>query len=243
MKKQPVILLDDGGVMNDNLLRGEQWPLLVGEFFAPRLGRTIAAWAEVNRIVIQRILEPVNWSQRVQASSGYAAIERTYWIDWLGGMMQLLGMSLPDEDECVALAQQAESYIIPRVHTAFPGAIEAIQQLHTEGYTLHTASGESSIHLAYYLEGMGVRSCFGRLYGSDLLNTFKEGSEYYTRLFADLQIAPGDALIVDDSLRALSWASELGANTVCVGTTRETSNGIMHISSLTELPGLLQQMA
>ncbi len=39
MAAKPVILLDDGGVMNDNRLRGEQWQRLVGEFFAPRLGQ------------------------------------------------------------------------------------------------------------------------------------------------------------------------------------------------------------
>ncbi len=243
MTTRSVILLDDGGVMNDNQLRGEQWPFLVGEFFAPRLGGTITAWAEANRIVIQHILEPTNWSRRVQASTDYASIERTYWVDWLSEMGQLVGITLPLEEECVKLAQKAETCIIPRVRSAFPGAIETIRQLHTEGYTLHTASGESSIHLTHYLEGMGVRNCFGRLYGSDLLKTFKEGPEYYTRLFTDLQIAPGDALIVDDSPRALRWASELGASTVCVGAARETGNGTMHISSLAELPTLLQQMA
>lgn len=243
MITRPIILLDDGGVMNDNRLRGEQWPFLVGEFFTPRLGGTNIAWADANRIVIQRILEPANWFQRVRTSSDYASFERTYWLDWLSYMGQLVGITLPYEEECVKLAQQAESYIIPRVHSAFPGAIEAIQQLHTEGYTLHTASGESSVHLAHYLEGMGVRDCFGRLYGSDLLNSFKEGPEYYTRLFADLQIAPGDALIVDDSPRALTWAKEIGARTVLVGATQETGNGMMHISNLAELPTLLQQIA
>ncbi|MEO8972240.1 MAG: hypothetical protein ABI406_11655 [Ktedonobacteraceae bacterium] len=78
--------------------------------------------------------------------------------------------------------------------------------------------------------------------GSDLLQLFKEVPEYYSRLFADLQIAPAEALIVDDSIGALSWTSELGANTVCVGAARETSNGTMSISSLAELPTLLQQM-
>jgi hypothetical protein len=31
-----VILIDDGGVMNDNDLRGHQWKGLCGQFFAPR---------------------------------------------------------------------------------------------------------------------------------------------------------------------------------------------------------------
>lgn len=243
MTPRPVILLDDGGVMNNNQLRGEQWPPLVGEFFAPRLGGTVSAWAEANRVVVQRLLEPTSWLQRLQASSGYASFERTYWNDWLSAMGQLVEITLPLEEECIRLAQQAEVFIIPRIRSAFPGVIEAIQQLHAEDYILHTASGESSVHLAHYLEGMGVRDCFGRLYGSDLLNTFKEGPEYYRQLFSDLQIVPGDALIVDDSPRALAWASKLGARTVLVGDAQKMGNGAMHIHNLAELPALLQQIS
>ena len=156
-------------------------------------------------------------------------------------MAQLVGVLLPLEKECILLAQQAENYIIPRVHSAFPGASHAIQRLHIEGYILHTASAESSVHLTLYLEGMGVRHCFGRLYGSDLLNIFKEGPAYYARLFADLQIAPGEALIVDDSPRALAWARSLGAHTVLVGATGETDSRTLHINSVAELPALLQE--
>jgi len=87
-----------------------------------------------------------------------------------------------------------------------------------------------------------VRDCFERLYGADLLDTLKEGPEYYTRLFADLQIVPGDACIVDDNPRVLVWASELGARTVLVGVEREISNAMLHIRSLAELPALLQQI-
>jgi HAD superfamily hydrolase (TIGR01509 family) len=240
MAQRAVILLDDGGVMNDNLVRGEQWPFLVGEFFAPRLGGTITAWAQANRIVSQHILAPANWLRRIQASTDYRRFEYVYWLDWLCGMGQIVGVSLPPEKECVQLAQQAENYVIPHVRSAFPGAVQAIEQLHKDGYTLHTASGESSVHLTHYLDGMGVRHCFGRLYGADLLNTFKEGTEYYTRLFADLQIVPGDALIVDDSPRALTWARSLGARTVLVaGGAEEADNGMMHIRSLAELPALL----
>jgi HAD superfamily hydrolase (TIGR01509 family) len=241
MTTRPVILLDDGGVMNDNQLRGEQWPSLVGEFFAPRLGGTIPAWAEANRIIIQRILEPTSWLRRVQASADYASFEQRYWLDWLGDMAQFVGVPLPPENECILLAQQAEKYIIPRVRSAFPGASDAIQELYTEGYILHTASAESSIHLMLYLEGMGVRHCFERLYGSDLLNAFKDGPAYYARLFADLQIAPGDALIVDDSPHALAWARSLGAHTILVGTKGEADNRTLHINSLAELPAFLQR--
>lgn len=89
---------------------------------------------------------------------------------------------------------------------------------------------------------MRVRDCFGRLYGPDLIETLKEGPEYYERIFADLGIAAADALVVDDSPRATRWARQVGAQTVLVGDSSPLRTGTtVHIGSLVELPALLQQ--
>lgn len=243
MTARPVILIDDGGVMNDNRVRGPQWQRLVGEFFTPLLGGTPAAWAEANYIVSTRFFEPANWRTRVKAAPDYQSFVRVYWHDWIIYMCQLVGVSPPSEDKSIELAQQAEAYITCRVHSDFPGAIDAIRQLHAQGYTLHTASGEPSANLQGYLEAMGVRACFGHLYGPDLLNTLKEGPEYHARLFADAQIAPEEALVVDDSPRVLAWARELGATVVLVSAEKETTDGMMRIGSLAELPEFIHRLA
>jgi HAD superfamily hydrolase (TIGR01509 family) len=120
---------------------------------------------------------------------------------------------------------------------------DTIRILHRRGYSLHTASGEPSLDLEGYLHAMGVRGCFGRLYGPDLIDTLKEGPAYYECIFADLGIAAADALVVDDSPRAIQWAMQVGARTVLVGDSslpqRRTS---LHIASLVELPALLQRL-
>lgn len=38
LRPQPVLSLDDGGVMNDNARRAPQWRRLVGDFLIPRPG-------------------------------------------------------------------------------------------------------------------------------------------------------------------------------------------------------------
>src|SRR5690348_2882262 len=176
-----VIFLDDGGVMNDNERRAPQWRRLVGEYFAPRLGGAPDAWAEANFTMTTNLFAADAWLARLAAASSYADFQRTYHLDWLGEMCALVGVPAPSEAECLALTQAADEWIISQVQSAFPGAVEAIRTLHKRGVTLHTASGESSAELAGYLTGMGVRECFGRLYGPDLLDCFKTGPEYYAR--------------------------------------------------------------
>ena len=72
---------------------------------------------------------------------------------------------------------------------AVPGAVDAVRLLHQRGYTLHTASGASSTDLELYLSGMGIRSCFGRLYGPDVAGVFKVGPRFYEAIVADAGVA------------------------------------------------------
>jgi HAD superfamily hydrolase (TIGR01509 family) len=238
-----VVFLDDGGVMNDNRRRAQQWQRLVGGFFTPLLGGTPEAWAEANRIVAAGLFDPAAWRARLRAAPDYASFERAYLLDWLSQMCALVGVPGLPAEESVDLARRAGAWIIRRVDAAFPGVVDAVRLLHARGYALHTASGESSADLQSYLDGMGLRDCFGRLYGPDLIDTFKEGPEYYERLLSDAGVAPAHALVVDDSLHALDWAALAGAQTVLVGTSPSPATRAMHrIGSLTELPELVERL-
>jgi len=173
----------------------------------------------------------------------YPSFERAYLLDWIAGMCSLMGLPRPSEERSLLLAQEAEAWITRRVDAAFPGAVAAIRQLHAQGYPLCTASGESSTQLAGYLSCMGVRACFGRLYGPDLIDTFKTSPAYYARLLADAAIPPTAAVIVDDSLDALAWAAEVGACPVYVGAPASAVGAPRwQITSLADLPALLAQL-
>ena len=235
-----VVLLDDGGVMNDNSVRGGQWQRLVGEYFAPRLGGAPGAWAAANKAVIDRLMAAGGWDGLMRAAPDYAAYEENYFVRWLTEMCAEVGVPAPPVVDCVAQGVAAETYIIPRVWSAFPGAVDAIRTLSAAGYTLHTASGGGSRLLGMYLEAMGVRACFGRLYGSDLIETFKIAPDYYARILADLALPAEAALFVDDSPRALSWAAEVGARTLLVA--ESDAGGFKRVGSLAEVPEYLRKM-
>jgi HAD superfamily hydrolase (TIGR01509 family) len=157
-------------------------------------------------------------------------------------MCELLSLLTPPEEKCLDLAYRSLGWITRRIQAALPGAVETIHLLHRQGYALHTASGSCSLELAGYFEGLGVLRCFGRLYGADLVDTFKEGPEYYARLFADAGVQPVEALVVDDSTDAIEWAARLGARTVLISSSPHPQTGVTsHLGSLAELPAFLRQ--
>jgi HAD superfamily hydrolase (TIGR01509 family) len=237
--RRPVLFLDDGGVLNDNTVRAPQWQALVGEFLAPRLGGDPTAWARANRVVVEAIFAPGAWEALLNGATDYSDYERRYYSTWLGGMCAELGLERPPEQECLALGAAAEVAVVPRIRSAFPGAAEAVRALRTAGYELHTASGGGSVLLGMYLDGMGIRDCFGRLFGPDLINAFKIGPDYYNRILADLNLRPGETLFLDDSPEALGWAAQLGAGALLVGHD-ERATGFRQINCLAELPRLLE---
>ena len=131
-----------------------------------------------------------------------------------------------------------------RVRAAFPGVVAAIQAQRRKDYVLYTASDESSEDLDGYLQGMGVRECFGRLYGPDLIDTFKDGPRFYQRIFADAGVAPRDALVVDDNATAAGWAAQVGARTVLISTAPPSSTTpTLCLGSLAELPALIERLS
>lgn len=242
--RRVALFLDDGGVINDNSVRGPQWQRLVGEYFPPLLGGQPEAWARANRELVTGFLQPGAWSRRIAASPDYESFERTYFVDWLGSMCDMVGVPrLPDE-EAIGLARRTTEWVIPQVHSEFPGVAETIRLLKGRGHMLYTASGASSSDLGLYLNGTGVRDCFERLYGPDLVETFKIGPEFYERLLEDARVDAEDAIVVDDSEKALGWAGQVGLRGVLVGSRPNGGHGYLlgSVAGLTELPGLLEAL-
>ncbi len=234
------IFLDDGGVITDKQQRAAEFGRLVGVYFVPLLGGTAEAWTRAHSAVVDRLADPQSAS--ALAAADFVGFYRAYQLRWVAGMCELLSLPTPPEEECLDLASRALGWITRRIQAALPGAVEAIRLLHRQGYALHTASGACSLELVGALEGMGVRHCFGRLYGADLINTFKEGPEYYARLFADAGVQPEGALVVDDSPDATRWAAQLGVRTVLIGSSPHPETGTTpRLESLAELPAFLRQ--
>jgi phosphoglycolate phosphatase-like HAD superfamily hydrolase len=240
------VYLDDGGVMNDNLRRAAEWQRLVGDFFAPRLGGACEHWAQVNREVFEDVWVKSMLEQK-RAGLTYHDWSRRYQTNWLRAMARGVGVEIPEDDEEVlGLALEAALYVTHRCQSYFADAPPAIVDLAGAGFRLCTASGEESQELDGYLRVMGVRDAFTHLFGPDLVDVHKEdGHLYYPRAFALAGQDPAEAVIVDDSPRALAAAATAGAYTVLVrrDSSRDTDGytGAV-INDLSDLPALVSRL-
>ena len=210
------IFLDDGGVLNDNERRGAEWRRLIGEFLSPRLGGEPLQWAEANRVVFAE-----QW-KRFESWSGLQLLDEQF-VDffgsvdessrWLREMCEHVGVSTPDD--CLEISSATYRYVRERVRSGYADAAPAVRALFEAGYTLGTASGETSEMLERYLFALGIRECFaGRLYGRDLVRAHKASPIYYKRILADSGLSPANTLVVDDNANAIAWAAQAGMQTV-----------------------------
>ncbi len=217
-KKSPTrpsaLFLDDGGVLNDNRLRANEWLRLIAQFMPPRMGATAEQWMSANREVFPRVWASLQ--TRIPNFSSHRTFQRTYAIEWMNGMCAAVGVtSLPDDD-AISLHTELSMFVGERAMSAIPGAAEAVRALHRAGYTLFMASGTPSWELQAILSKMEINDLFSRPYGPDLIDHVKHGVGFYQRLFEDAGVVPSSALVIESDSNCCQWAIDAGANAVWI---------------------------
>ncbi len=209
------IFFDDGNVLNDNHIRGRQWHQLVGEFFYPRFGGNPKKWGIANDRIVENFrgkeVPKLIYENR---DKSYNSFIELFIEKWINGLFDFVGIKRPEKKFYKEIYYNASKFVDLKVKAAFPGVIKSIKNLYKEGFNLCTASGTESIELEYYLEGMGIKQYFKRLYGPDLINILKVNDAFYRAIFKDIGIAPEKAIIIDDKPYYLNIAENVGANVI-----------------------------
>ncbi len=208
------LFLDDGGVLNDNSLRGPEWLRLIGEFMPARLGGTAEQWASANRVVFSQVWGDLQ--KRLPDFASHEEFQRMYATTWVRSMCAHVGIAPPPDDEAVRLYRELSSYIGERANSAIAGAADAALSLHRAGYTLYTASGTPSWELRRIMAKMGIAEVFSGLYGPDLVDHVKHGPAFYQRVFAHAGVTASRALVIESDSACCGWASDAGAHAVWI---------------------------
>ena len=83
LEKYKVILLDDGGVMNDNDVRAPQWRELVAQYFSPRYGGSIKEWKKANKHVFKQLFERYERKTKENPMIDYVEFWKFEQIRWM----------------------------------------------------------------------------------------------------------------------------------------------------------------
>ena len=232
------IFFDDGGVMNDNRLRGIQWQKMIAEYFSPKYGGEPHKWAEANFIFIQEVL-----SEQSDELPEYDIYYNDYRTRWIESLFDYVGIECPPKELHTKIYEEAVDNITPNVKAAFPGVVDTIRNLHTQGFRLFTASAENSFELKGYLRGMRIVEYFDKIYGPDLINTHKFEESYYFRIFDDLNLDPRKAIIVEDGPHYLELAEKAGAHVIQACLTEEHQPTFKYyIENMPDLPDIILKL-
>ncbi len=131
-------------------------------------------------------------------------------------MCDEVGRARPPAAQADRIANAAHDYVRHRVDIRAPRIVDRLRDFHERGLKLHVASGDQHDDLVGYLDTMGVRELFDRVYGSDLVNVWKQSQAYYRAILADTGTDPATAIVVDDSQDPIRWAAECGLRGVLV---------------------------
>ncbi|MCE7741364.1 MAG: HAD hydrolase-like protein [Candidatus Heimdallarchaeota archaeon] len=215
------IFFDDGGVMNDNRLRGIQWQKMIGDYFSPKYGEEPYRWAEANFEFIEAFTteynEDIQESQKIEYNSFYD----NFINRWISEMFEYVGVPPPAKNLYKEIYFDVIDWITPNVKSSFSGVSDTIKSLHNQGFKIYTASAEHSSELKGYLRGMRVKEYFTNFYGPDLINTHKTSELFYEKIFKDIGLNPRRAIVLDDNPKFLEYAKKLEANVIQVCLTGE----------------------
>ena len=237
------VFFDDGGVMNDNRIRGLQYQKLVGEYFTPKFGGEPYMWAESNLNFIEEIMNEYSKAVYDGSDIDYKAYHADFVKRWVEEMFNYVGVKLPAKSEYNQIYQEAIEYIAPNIRSAYPGVVNAIKKLKRLGFNLYTASGEDSLEIKGYLQGMRVRDLFENFYGPDLINTHKTSDNFFKRVLNDVWFEPDKTIFIEDKPRFLECALNSGANVIQACLTGEFEPSYQYyIKDMNELPKIITNL-
>jgi len=206
------LFFDDGGVLNDNKIRGNQWKTLVGEYYYSRFGGDPKVWGEANHKIIPSFFDMLRDGK--DKFGDYRAFYTNFKKHMVLEMFKEVGKALPKNINIVEVFNSAQQYVIPKIRSAIPGVVDSIIELSSKDFVLYTAAGAMSIEMKLYLEGMGINQYFKEFYGPDLFNTWKIDSEYYEAIFEHSEVDRAKTIVIEDNPRFLNGALEAGANVI-----------------------------
>ncbi|MBP3227345.1 MAG: HAD family hydrolase, partial [Bacteroidaceae bacterium] len=113
-------------------------------------------------------------------------------------------------DACAATYRRLFDGIAEQTAALFPGVAETLRAL-APRYTLCVASSRGGASLRWFLRRFGVEDCIALVLGEEDVVNKKPAPDMVLRILADTATAPGEALVVGDTV----FDIEMGRRAAC----------------------------
>lgn len=239
MQRRPTVFFDFDDTLSDPIPFFLQFARESGALFRVKFGGEQMAWEKAMSDMLVDVEDDYKSRFVGNPTNGYLAWLHALRLRSVQSVFDAMALPIPANAEELALEIQFAA--LAACNAAFPGAEAALKELTRQGYSLHMASGQESEYLRGGLNGMGLTPYFGHLFGPDLVDCAKEGTEYYAKVFAAAGVRSEEAIVVDDYPPAIQWAVTLGATVIQANLSptrrEETQPGVAAvITDLHDLP-------
>ncbi|MHA1936354.1 MAG: HAD family hydrolase [Candidatus Thorarchaeota archaeon] len=242
------LFFDDGGVLNDNNVRSPQWRAFCGEFLSSQFGGDPKEWGDANQKIMESSMDLnqhpwENPSYLKEKYGDYHTFLAMFKSKWVTGMFTETGRPVPPQKEQIEIFDATTDYVWPRVRSAIPGIVESVKQLHSQGYVLYTSTGLVSEEIKLVLEGMGIKDLFSGFYGPDLINTWKQSTDFFQIIFDEVKIDPSNAIVIEDRPDFIDNALKTGAHVIQACVTGEfPAQYPHHVKDMQKLPNVIDTL-
>ncbi|MCC9643587.1 haloacid dehalogenase type II [Rhodopirellula sp. JC740] len=146
--------------------------------------------------------------------------------------------------------EEAKQAIIPAIRSLppHPDVVQGIQRLKQAGYRIVSLTNSSSAGVEAQFQNAGLTELFERRYSVDMVGKFKPHPDTYAHVLRDLDVKPGEAMMVAAHAWDLAGAKNAGLQTAFIKRPGKTlypnaSKPDVIVADLNELAGRLTSKA
>jgi len=246
MLSAKIVFIDFDDTLSDPFLLHPQYVRALGTLLALRFGGSEDRWAKAAIDTLESVEREYNARFERNPLSGYCS-----WLEQVrerSARQMFKQMEITAPASIVRIAREMQFDALLKCNSAFPGALEALNQLCEQAWRIQIASGQESDYLAAALRGAGIDCCIESKFGPDLVDCAKEGPEFYERIFGACGVQAEEAIVVDDWPPAIRWALQTGARVIQSKLSRERHFEIVEgvsavMTDVRDLPTLLGAFA
>lgn len=233
------VFIDWFGTVADRRLAPQRYSEEMGHVLHECFGGSVEDGIQAHNVAYAWYLE--EWPKRLRSAKSYRAAYQQMAAEYVRVLLHAYGRpSQRSDEEAFALNERLFSTLTLRVDVTYPDVQPALRRLKDLGCRIYPSSGAPGSDLKGLIQAAQLHPYFNEIISCEMLDADKNTPAYWRAALRHTGSDPQRSFAVDDSLRPLLAARELGCS--CIVVDREgvsTEIAFPRITNLAPLPDLV----